>query len=231
QLGAVCRERNVLLLADAVQSVGLLETDVEALGIDALAVSTQKGLLGLYGLGFLYCRASWADRLEPAYLARFAVDLGDAHEAATGGDDYQLAPGARRFEIGNYNFAGAIAAQASLALLQQLSSASIEQHVRRLSTRLAGGFFELGLPLIGPATGPERGSMVCIGDLGAGGHDSVDNPTMGSLHAYLRENNVCLSIRRGLLRFSLHAYNNEADVDAVIDLAREWTRVRAKSEG
>ncbi len=85
-IGAVCRERGILLLVDAVQSVGLLATNVEALGIDALAVSTQKGLLALYGMGFLYCRAAWAQRLELAYLARFSVDLGDAHEAATGSD-------------------------------------------------------------------------------------------------------------------------------------------------
>ncbi|MFT5446329.1 MAG: cysteine desulfurase/selenocysteine lyase [Gammaproteobacteria bacterium] len=52
-IGAACRERGVFLLVDAVQSVGILETDVEALGIDAFAVSTQKGLLGLYGMGFL----------------------------------------------------------------------------------------------------------------------------------------------------------------------------------
>ncbi len=38
-------------ISGAVPSVGLLDIDLEALGIDALAVSTQKGLLGLYGLG------------------------------------------------------------------------------------------------------------------------------------------------------------------------------------
>ena len=71
-LGRLCRERDVLLLVDAAQSAGVLHTDVQRSGIDAFAVSTQKGLLGLYGMGFLYCRRAWAERLEPAYLARFA---------------------------------------------------------------------------------------------------------------------------------------------------------------
>jgi cysteine desulfurase/selenocysteine lyase len=230
ELAAQCRERDIFLLADAVQSVGVLDTDVAELGVDALAVSTQKGLLSLYGMGFLYCRAQWAERLEPAYLARFSVDLGDAHEATTGGDDYQLAPGARRFEIGNYNFAGAVAAEASLELLQELSSKRIDEQVRALATRLATGFDALGLPLIGPVDGPERGSVVCIGAMGAGGHDSVDDPAMSSLHAHLSQHGACLSIRRGLLRFSLHAYNNEADVDAVLELTREWTRRSAAAD-
>src|SRR5687767_8636881 len=81
-LGKVCRERDVLLLVDAAQSVGVQHTDVRASNIDALAVSTQKGLLALYGMGFLYVRRAWAERLHPASLARFGVDLGDAHEAS-----------------------------------------------------------------------------------------------------------------------------------------------------
>ena len=58
-------------------------------------------------MGFLYCRQSWAERLNPVYLARFGVDLGATHEAARGGDDFRLMPDARRFDLGNYNFAAA----------------------------------------------------------------------------------------------------------------------------
>ncbi len=91
---------------------------VLASDIDALAVSTQKGLLGLYGMGFLYCRQAWADQMQPAYLARFGVDLGDAHEAAIGSDFYTLMPAARRFDLGNYHFLGCAAANASMVQLQ-----------------------------------------------------------------------------------------------------------------
>src|SRR5262245_13584456 len=55
-IGAACRAQGVMLVVDAAQSVGVLDNDVERLKIDALAASTQKGLLGLYGMGFLYCR-------------------------------------------------------------------------------------------------------------------------------------------------------------------------------
>ena len=51
KLGRACRERGVLFLVDGAQSVGVLHTDVKASNIDALAVSTQKGLLALYGMG------------------------------------------------------------------------------------------------------------------------------------------------------------------------------------
>ena len=58
-LGRACRERGVLLLVDAAQSAGKVHTDVQRSNIDALTVSTQKGLLGLYGMGFLYVRREW----------------------------------------------------------------------------------------------------------------------------------------------------------------------------
>ena len=68
KLGKACRERDVFLLVDGVQSCGTLKTDVEELQVDAMAVSTQKGLQSLYGMGFLYCRKEAADGLRPERL-------------------------------------------------------------------------------------------------------------------------------------------------------------------
>ncbi len=119
-----------------------------------------------------------------------------------------------------------MAAEASLALLEQVSAPAIERQVRNLAARLASGFAELGLPLVGPATGSARGAMVCVGELGAGRHDSVQDPRMSSLHAHLQAHDICLSVRRGMLRFSLHAYNNDSDVDTVLELTRSWQQKR-----
>jgi cysteine desulfurase/selenocysteine lyase len=222
-VGRACRERDVLLLADGVQSVGILDTDVEALGIDAMAVSTQKGLLGLYGFGFLYCRQAWAERLQPAALARFGVDLGQAHEAAMGSGQYRLMPGARRFDLGNYNYAGAAAAAESLGVIAAIGTESIEAHVTRLSHRLAGGLFESGLPVAGGAPGPHLASIVSVGEIG-GGHDTTDDPRIGALYRHLAEHGVALTIRRGMLRMALHLYNTDGDVARVLELARDWLK-------
>ena len=56
----------MLLVVDGAQSVGVLDIDVKAMKIDALATSSQKYLMGLYGLGFLYVRDSHVER--PARL-------------------------------------------------------------------------------------------------------------------------------------------------------------------
>ena len=221
-VGEVCRDRGVFLLADAVQSAGILDTDVSALKVDGLAVSTQKGLCGLYGMGFLYCRREWADRMTPVYLARFGVDLGDAHEAAFGSDNYSLMPGARRFDLGNYNYPGAVVAEQSLSILNGIGTRAIETHVIALAARLIDGLLELGLPVPGGAAGPHTSSIISIGEIGRGGHDSSDDPMVSSLSAYLAEGKVVHTIRRGMLRLALHIYNTEEDIDRTLELAREW---------
>jgi cysteine desulfurase/selenocysteine lyase len=222
-LADACRDRDVLTVVDAAQSVGVIQTDVRDLGVDALAAATQKGLLAFYGMGFFYCRRAVAESLTPAYLARFGVALGkDAHETAMDREVLELASGARRFDLGNYNYLGATAADASLAFLLEVGVGGIEKHVRTLSQRFAEGIEDLGLPVCGGTPGPHLGHIIAVGRSGGGRHYTADDPAMNSLYQHLTSNDVTLSIRRGVLRFSLHVYNNEEDVDRVLALTREW---------
>lgn len=220
-LGRACRARGVLFLVDGAQSVGILHTDVAAMQVDALAVSTQKGLLADYGMGFLYCSSAWCEQLKPAYLARFGVDVGDSHEASMGDYEFRFAAGAQRFDLGNYNFAGAAAVDASMAQLLEWDTRRIEAHVTRLGHALAAGFLELGLPVAGGPPGAHLAHIVTIGVMSAS-HYQTEDERYNRLYEHLTANQVKLSIRRGMLRFSLHVYNSMADVERVLGLAREW---------
>ena len=220
-LAAACAERDILLLVDAVQSAGVVHIDVSKTPLDALVVSSQKGLLGLYGFGFLYCRKARAERLTPAYLARFGVDLGDAHEADGGMAPYKLMRGARRFDLGNYNFAGATAVNKSLELLLAIGTPAIEKHVRALTRRMIEGFFESGIPVVGAPFGNQFTNIVTI----APRNDQPDFNV--GLEKALADENVKFSVRRGALRFSSHLYNSAEDVDRVIDVARRFMRLNS----
>jgi len=218
-----CRDLGAFFLVDAAQSIGVEHTDVREMGVDGLAVATQKGMMAFYGTGFLFCRREWAERIQPVYLARFGVALdADAHETAMDIEKLEYAPGARRFDLGNYNYLGATAAEASMDLLHELGTPAIEKYVRCLAFRLSEGLLELGLPVVGGPPGPHIGHIVAVGQSGGGRHYSADDPKMNSLHDHLVKNGVKLAIRRGVLRFSLHVYNNNDDVDRVLQLTKEW---------
>lgn len=221
-LGRACRERGAFLLCDGAQSAGILHTDVKALPIDGFAASTVKGLMGLYGMGFLYCRKAWAEKLTPPYAARFSVDLGDLPEAAVTGTRYRLREAAKRFDAGHYNFPGALAALASIGQLLEIGTRDIEAHVVGLARRLARGFLEMGVPVAGGPPGAHTGSIVSVGPMVPGFFNTAAEPRINGLFDELTRNGVVLSIRRGLLRFSLHLYNTAAEVDRVLELSRRY---------
>ena len=91
-VGAICREREILYLVDACQSVGQMPVDVEDIGCDFLSATSRKFLRGPRGVGFLYT----SDRVLDGGLEPLFPDLRGADWIE--GDLYQPAPGARRFE-------------------------------------------------------------------------------------------------------------------------------------
>ena len=223
ELARHCRDRGVLVLVDAAQSVGVLHTDVRALGVDALATSTQKGLLGLYGSGFLYVRREVAEQLAPVYLSRAGVRIAAEHEAASGDPAaFAYAVGARRFDVGNFNFIGAVAVRRSLQEIAAIGTRTIETRVSALARRLAEGLCEAGVPVFGEPSCPDRAHMVAIGESLSEEHDAVSDAMLLALSERLTAARVRHTIRRGMLRLSLHLYNNEDDVDHAVAVAREF---------
>lgn len=227
------RSSGALLVLDAAQSVGVLPTEVDALGADALAVATQKGLSAFYGTGFLYCRREVAEAVAPAALGRYGLD-GDGAETEIPDDGLPYAGGARRFDLGNYNYPGAVAADRALEMLAEFGAEAIGERAVGLAARLAGGLAELGLPVAGfddgavaegrPRAWPGRSHIVSVGAPGRGGHRSTEDPRWNALHRRLAAAGARLSIRRGVLRFSCHLWNEEDEVDGILEVAGGFVR-------
>jgi cysteine desulfurase/selenocysteine lyase len=217
---AICKSVGAEFVVDGAQSMGIQAINAKALGLGAIAASTQKGLLGLYGMGFLYCRKDWAERLTPRYLARFGVDVGDRHEAdLDDSENIVFREGALRFDLGNYNFLAAAAVEVGLSILEKTGVEAIDRYTSKLAVILGDGLRDLDLPVIGWPAGDHIGSIVAIGSLEA---DPVMTARLADLAEYLQQEKVKLSERRGCVRFSFHVYNNEDDVKELLRLIRIW---------
>lgn len=211
-IGQRCRATGAFFLVDGAQAVGTLDLNVCRDFIDGLAFSTQKGLLGLYGLGFLYCRSSWAEQMSPRSVARFSVDV-SGHEADFA-SEYKLRRSALRFDLGNYNFLAATAVEPSLDLLLRIGTPAIDQYLSSLSSSLIDGLIENDIPVVGG-----RGKAICnivTAGTPAAANGSIAGERYTSIMQALVEAGIVLSSRRGLLRFSFHVYNTKADVERVL---------------
>ncbi|GAB3627576.1 cysteine desulfurase [Pandoraea terrae] len=204
-IGTLCKSRRLYLVVDAMQSVGVLPIDVKAMGVSMLAAGCHKGLLVPQGLGFLYVDRNLSE-LHPAYLATAGLENPPADFIARP-DDLALRPGARRFELGNFNLPDIHALGASLTLITDIGTQSIEAHVINLGDKLIAGLDALGVGLAGPRDRRHRA------------HIYVLMLPMDWI-PYFAKHNVRVSPERDGIRVSFGLFNNEADVDTLIALIR-----------
>jgi len=199
-LSRLCRERGVRLVVDAVQGLGVLDTDWSATGVDAMVGGAYKGLLGLHGVGVMYCREELIAGLRPPFLARSSLRRPDATAPVL-----ELADDARRFEIGNPNYLGVDILRRVAERLLALGPARIEERVQGLSTLLLERLHARGLPVVTPRAWPDRAGIV-----------SLRTPDAEAAAARLRAKGILVSPKGGLLRISLHFYNTEEDIEKLV---------------
>ena len=129
EVGKVARSHDVPYLLDACQSAGQMPLDVDEIGCDALSCTGRKFLRGPRGTGILYVRRSSLERLPPATL-----DLRGA--TWTSRQEYQMAPGARRFENWENNVAGQIGLGVAIDYANRLGLDAIYARIQSLAEGL-----------------------------------------------------------------------------------------------
>lgn len=228
ELARLAHEHGALVLVDAAQSAGQLPVDVEAMGIDLLAFTGHKALLGPQGTGGLYVRPGL--ELEPVV-------------AGGTGSESELAemPSAMpdRLEAGTQNGPGLAGLLAGVEWLLARGVEAIHRREAGLKARLREALGAIpGVRVRSPAA-PDGGGIVTV---------TVDGVDAASVAARLdREHGVL--VRAGLhcapeahallgtagcgaVRFSVGWATTEAEVDAAAEaLARVARGTRSRPGG
>ena len=150
EVAQIARDRGMLFLVDAAQSMGHMPLSVEELGADLLAAAGHKGLLGPLGTGLLYIREGLETLVDP-------VRQGGTGSASY--DDRQPLTLPTKYESGNPNAPGLVGLGAAVDYLSQRGIAEIHRHESALTSRLLGGLAEIsGVRIHGaPADGRRLG--------------------------------------------------------------------------
>jgi selenocysteine lyase/cysteine desulfurase len=180
-----------LTLCDATQALGWLP--LQAGPFDAVVCSAYKWLMSPRGSAFLTVSDRLLERVVPHSAGWYAGQ--DVH-ASYFGLPLRLASDARRLDLSPAWFSW-VGTQPSLELIERIGIGAIHDHNLALANRFRAG---IGLA-------PSNSAIVCADLPGAAEH--------------LRRAGIVVAVRGGLLRTSWHLYNDERDVDRVLELVGE----------
>lgn len=205
---AAAHEREVPVLADAAQTVGVYPLNVSAVPVDILAFTGHKGLLGPTGTGGLYLREG--------------LKLRTLKEGGTGGmssSPYMPEDPPDRYEAGTMHTAGLAGLHAAVTFLLDKGLERIRAHEVALTGFLLDGFSRIpGLTYYGPRRAEERLGLVSFNLEGRDPHhvamqldEKYGIQARSGLHCAPQAHRLIGTADIGAVRVSFGAFNTEDD--------------------
>jgi cysteine desulfurase/selenocysteine lyase len=204
-IGELCERTGILFCVDAIQSLGVLPMDVRRSKIAFLAADGHKWMCGPEGAAIFYVADEHRDKLEILENGWTNIRRGGRFIEC----GLELMPDARRFEAGSLNTNGVHGLRAAIDLLLEIGIPSIADEVIRLTNRLADGLESIGWK----CARPSRSGIV-------GATPPSSEPSLLKWHRILEEAGVITAPREGLLRLSPHFYNDDSEIDRVIEVLK-----------
>ncbi len=212
----IARSRSVPVLLDGSQSAVHLPVDVQALDCDFFVFTGHK-LYGPSGIGALYAKGDWLDRLPP-YMGGGEM-IADVYE-----DRVTFADVPHKFEAGTPAIADAIGLGAAIRWLERHDRMAVLEHERALMDRAMAGLAEIdGLRVVG--TAQDKGAIISFTLDGAHPHDVAQ--ILDKYGVAVRAGHHCaqpLMRRMGVsstARASFAIYNTIEEADAFVDALKK----------
>ncbi len=205
RLGEACNDLGVLYCVDAIQILGALPFDAEAIGADFVIADGHKWMLGPEGLGVFYARPAAREALTlRQYGWHMAEALGDFDRK-----EWEPADSARRFEAGSPNMLGIHALAASLSLFEEIGMHEVGRRVMtNAATLLERIDAEPRLSAVTPHEDERHAGIVTF---------QVANADPERLLTRLRADGIPCAARAGGIRFSPHFYNTTEQLQRAVD--------------
>jgi cysteine desulfurase/selenocysteine lyase len=201
-------KRGIAVFLDAIQGLGVYALSLRDCPVHFMAADGHKWMLGPEGVGLLYVRQDWSERIHPV--------LNGWHNPARPFEfrhgDKSLATDGRRFEPGTLNMVGIQAYAASLNFLRAHGwtheSNRMPERIRHLREYLVEALRKRGVQV---QEWPDEHASGIVPFL-------VPDISPTDFRAKCLDRRIVLSARAGWVRAAIHAYNNEEDLDQLADV-------------
>ena len=212
----IARSAGVPVLFDGSQSAVHIPVDMQVLGCDFFVFTGHK-LYGPSGIGALYARGDWLERLPP-FMGGGEM-IADVYE-----DRLTFADPPHKFEAGTPPIADAIGLGAAIRWLERHDRAAIIEHERALMDRAVTGMAAIeGVRIIG--TAQDKGAIISFAMEGAHPHDIAQ--ILDKYGIAVRAGHHCaqpLMRHMGVsatARASFAIYNTIEEADAFVDALKK----------
>lgn len=199
RIGKLLQSRGVAFILDAAQGAGHVDIDVKAAGVDAMAFSCWKWLLGPLGSGGLYVADDFFKKLDIRVAGTSSVKNDDAYLPHR--EDYKES--VERFMLSTAPYMNWVFLDASLQFIDNIGLEDVQKRNFDLAEQTAAILREAGFEVLRDRFGNAASAIVCARRAG----------DMAALHATLTKKGVVSALREGYLRFSPHLNVVEADLE------------------
>lgn len=207
----LCRAHGAELAVDAIQALGVVPLDVTALDIDYLAGGAHKWLMALEGAGFLYAKASCAERLVPRTANWLSHEEGLRFLFEGPGllrYDRPIKSGIHFMEGTSASGVGYAALEAALGPILALGVPAIFAHVSVYLDELEAGLLARGLRSVRPLEQARRSGILSF--------EPPAGLTAAEVVTSLRERGVFATMPDGLVRFAPHFPNSGDEIPELL---------------
>lgn len=202
-LGELCRSRDVLLILNATQGLGVRPPPVGAPGVQAVCSAGYKWLCGPYGTGVCWIAADLLPRLSTGRRYWLPGAREGGLDDLTGLADASLPVGVRRHDVFcPASFFNVLPWIAALEYLSQIGIERLAAHNRSLVSALRRAVMEAGHHVV-----TEEGTRSPFLVFTPGTGQDAE-----ALETRLRSAGVHVSLRHGRLRASPHVHNDLEDI-------------------
>ena len=218
RIGAIARDRGVLLVVDASQSAGVLPIDMEKMGISVVCFTGHKGLMGPQGTGGL-CVARDIN-IRPLKVG------GSGVQSYSRVHPEEMPP---RLEAGTLNAHGIAGLAAGLEFIRETGLDTIHRREMDLAKRFYDGVKEIpGITIYGDFSHWNRTAVVTLnighyesGEVSDALWEDYEIATRPGAHCAPLMHEALGTVDQGAVRFSFSWFNTEEEIDAAIRAIKE----------
>lgn len=219
-IGQVCKKHDLFFVVDSAQSAGTIQIDMEKCGIDFLAFTGHKGLLGPQGIGGFLISEKLDEQMVP-YIAGGTGSQSDSLDMPMNLPD--------KYESGTMNLPGIIGLHAALSYIEETGIEYIHDKKMELTAYFLEKLREFpNIRVVGKQDVQDRVAVVSLDFQGEDNaiiafelEQNYGIMTRVGLHCAPIAHQSLHTYPQGTVRFAFSASNTKEEIDRCIDGFRE----------